>query len=93
MKEKDDSILNKTISEDNTILNASLLSKNYLLAKGNVKEKNLDKKKKVKKSNKVKRYTLGSFFFCLYILSNIIELIISIIYEYNYNLEPLSEII
>ena len=49
MKEKDDSILNKTISEDNTILNASLLSKNYLLAKGNVKEKNkknLDKKKK-----------------------------------------------
>ena len=49
MKEKDDSILNKTISEDNTILNASLLSKNYLLAKGNVKEKNLDKKKRNKK--------------------------------------------
>ena len=32
------------------------------------------------------------FFFCSYILLNAIELIICITYEYNYELEPLSEI-
>ncbi len=91
MKEKDDSIFNKSSSEDITILNASLLSKNQLLAKRNIIERH-SYKKEVKKSNKVKRYSLGLFFFCSYILLNAIELIICITYEYNYELEPLSEI-
>jgi hypothetical protein len=62
MKEKDDSIFNKSSSEDITILNASLLSKNQLLAKRNIIERH-SYKKEVKKSNKVKRYSLGLFFF------------------------------
>ena len=91
MKENNNSFFNESSSGDNTVLNASLLSKNKLFVKANLKEKKTIVKG-IKKTNKGKRYTLGFIFFTFYILLNVIELIISIKYEYNYELEPLSEI-
>ena len=49
------------------------------------------KMKHLKKSNKLNRYKIGLIFYLVYLLMNIVELITTIIYKFDFDLHPFGE--
>jgi len=45
----------------------------------------------MKKTNKLHRYKIGLIFYSIYIVVNLVELIVTILYEYNFDYEPFCE--
>lgn len=45
----------------------------------------------MKKTNKLHRYKIGLIFYSIYIAVNMVELIVTILYKYNFDYEPFCE--
>ena len=89
--EKDDNDV--TYPNDN-IHNASLENLNIMPLKVENKNQNELIRKKIKhlkKTNKLFRYKIGLIFYIIYIVTNLVELISTIFFEYDFDFDPFCE--